>query len=161
MSDSMGDLNASFAEYVSAERRRLDGERQAWLDSRRECEENLAAIDREFAAIEAYEAAKFGKAQAPARAASADKRVRHGSRRGALLTLIGAATDGMSRGEILDRMGLKGDKSGEMSVSNALTNLIKRGQIERHDGRYFIPVGRGDTVSYQQDPAVEVYEAAE
>jgi hypothetical protein len=30
---------------------------------------------------------------------------------------------GLTRGEILERMGLKGDKSGEMSVSNALTGF--------------------------------------
>ena len=35
-----------------------------------------------------------------------------------------------------ERMGLKGDKSGEMSVSNALTALTKANQITRRDGRY-------------------------
>ena len=43
---------------------------------------------------------------------------------------------GLTRGEILDRMGLKGDKSGEMSVSNALTALTKANQVTRRDGRY-------------------------
>jgi len=33
-------------------------------------------------------------------------------------------------------MGLKGDKSGEMSISNALTALIKANQISRRDGKY-------------------------
>ena len=45
-------------------------------------------------------------------------------------------SDGMSRGEILERMGLKGDKSGEMSVSNALTALTKNNQLLREDGKY-------------------------
>jgi hypothetical protein len=35
-----------------------------------------------------------------------------------------------------ERMGLKGDKSGEMSVSNALTALTKANQVARRDGRY-------------------------
>ena len=43
---------------------------------------------------------------------------------------------GLNRGEILERMGLKGDKSGEMSVSNALTALTKANQVTRRDGRY-------------------------
>jgi hypothetical protein len=43
---------------------------------------------------------------------------------------------GLTRGEILDRMRLKGDKAGEMSVSNALTALIKANQVTRRDGRY-------------------------
>ena len=44
---------------------------------------------------------------------------------------------GLTRGEILDRMSLKGDKSGEMSVSNALTALTKANQVTRREGRYF------------------------
>ena len=48
--------------------------------------------------------------------------------------------NGLSRGEILERMGLKGDKSGEMSVSNALTALTKRNQVRREGGKY-LPAG--------------------
>src|ERR671928_6441 len=55
---------------------------------------------------------------------------RRGSRREGLLELI-RQSDGLSRGEILERMGLKGDKAGEMSVSNALTALTKRNQVRR------------------------------
>ena len=43
---------------------------------------------------------------------------------------------GLTRGQILERMGLKGNKSGEMSVSNALTALTKASQVARRDGRY-------------------------
>jgi hypothetical protein len=42
----------------------------------------------------------------------------------------------LSRGEILEQMGLKGDKSGEMSVSNALTALTKSNQVLRDGGKY-------------------------
>ena len=42
-------------------------------------------------------------------------------------------SDGLTRGEILERMQLKGDKAGEMSVSNALTALTKGGQVRRDD----------------------------
>jgi len=34
-------------------------------------------------------------------------------------------------------MGLKGDKSGETSVSNALNALIKRNQVRRESGKYY------------------------
>jgi hypothetical protein len=44
---------------------------------------------------------------------------------------------GLTRGEILERMSLKGDKAGEMSVSNALTALTKANQVTRREGRYF------------------------
>jgi hypothetical protein len=33
-------------------------------------------------------------------------------------------------------MGLKGNKSGEMSVSNAVTALTKANQVTRRNGRY-------------------------
>ena len=36
----------------------------------------------------------------------------------------------------LIQMGLKGDKSGEMSVSNALTALTKNNQVRREGGKY-------------------------
>src|SRR6476661_7579032 len=44
---------------------------------------------------------------------------RSGSRREQLISLIRSSSEGLARGEILEKMGLKGDKSGEMSVSNA------------------------------------------
>jgi hypothetical protein len=44
--------------------------------------------------------------------------------------------DGLSRAEILERMNLKGDKAGEMSVSNALTALTKSNQVRRDGGKY-------------------------
>jgi hypothetical protein len=47
-------------------------------------------------------------------------RQRRGRRQQGLLELI-RQNDGLFRGEILERMGLKGDKASEMSVSNALS----------------------------------------
>jgi len=43
----------------------------------------------------------------------------------------------MRRAELLNATGVKGDKSGEMSVSNALTSLTKGGAFLRNDGKYF------------------------
>src|SRR4051812_44676366 len=73
---------------------------------------------------------------------SRQPRARRGSRREALLELI-RQSDGLSRGEILERMGLKGEKSGEMSVSNALGALIKSNQVHRDGGKYRIADGDG------------------
>jgi hypothetical protein len=49
--------------------------------------------------------------------------------------------NGLKRGEILERMGLKGDKAGEMSVSNALTALTESNRVSRHEGKYFAQGG--------------------
>jgi hypothetical protein len=43
---------------------------------------------------------------------------------------------GLTRGEILEKMGLKGNKAGEMSVSNALNCLTKANQVTRRDRKY-------------------------
>jgi Fe2+ or Zn2+ uptake regulation protein len=58
------------------------------------------------------------------------------AKRDALMKVIKDNPSGLTRGEILERMGLKGNKSGEMSVSNALTALTKANQVTRRDGRY-------------------------
>ena len=124
----------NFAEYITRERDRLHAEREQIFSQQEELQRKLDAVNREFAAIEAYETAKTGKAARPA-SAGRQPRARRGSRREALLELI-RQSDGISRGEILERMGLKGDKSGEMSVSNALTALTKSSQVHREGGKY-------------------------
>jgi hypothetical protein len=63
-----------------------------------------------------------------------------GSRRGrigaSVLELIKDNPAGLSRGEVIERLHLKGDKAGEASVSNALTALVKRQQIVRRERKY-------------------------
>jgi hypothetical protein len=132
----------TFQTFVASERERLNSERETIFNQQHELEGKLSDINRELAAIDAYEAAKAGKpvrsgrpmatGQTRTRLAS---RGRRGSKRDALLKLI-QESEGISRGEILEKMGLKGDKSGEMSVSNALTALTKANQVARHDGKY-------------------------
>ena len=64
------------------------------------------------------------------------QRGRRGSKREQLLDLIRKHPGGLARKEILEQLGLKGDKSGEMSVSNALTALTKANQVARAEGKY-------------------------
>jgi hypothetical protein len=124
----------NFPEFIARERDRLRAEREQVFSRQEELQRELDAINREFAAIEAYNTAKTGKnaRQAPA---GRQPRAHRGSRREALLELI-RQSDGLSRGEILERMALKGDKSGETSVSNALTALTKSNQLRREGGKY-------------------------
>lgn len=128
------------ATYIQGERERATASLKA-LRSRRESliadiDREIAGTERELAAIDAYEAAKTGKTQAPARN-GAVPRARKGSRRQDILDAVASAPDGMSRADLLERFGVKGDKSGEMSISNALTALTnKTGQLVREGGRY-------------------------
>jgi hypothetical protein len=129
----------TFADFIIRDRERLHAEREQIVNQQHELEGKLAAINNEMRAIDAYEAAKAGKAPAPARqprSARARPQAPRGSKREALMQVIKDNPSGLTRGEILDRMGLKGDKSGEMSVSNALTALTKANQVTRREGRY-------------------------
>ena len=130
-------MTDTFADYVAKERERLNNERQAVFRQQKELENKLAEIDRELAAVGAYEAAKSGRGgQGRAGGMRGATRGRRGSKRERLLEIIKGSPQGITRGEILQQMGLKGDKSGEMSVSNALTALAKSNQVTRRDGRY-------------------------
>ncbi len=124
-----------FSNYIARERERLSREREEISNQRRELDSRLAEIDREFQAIEAYQAAKSSKPSGDRRMQT-QRRGRRGSRREELLSLIRDG-NGLSRGEIPERMGLRGDKAGEMSVSNALTALAKSNQVRREGGKYY------------------------
>jgi len=128
----------TFEMFVQRERARLQGEREAIFTQQQELETKLAQVGRELDAIDAYEATKSGKARPALRArGSRTTRARRGSKREQLLALI-KDSRGLSRGEILEKMGLKGNKSGEMSVSNALTALTKTNQVRRNDARKYV-----------------------
>jgi hypothetical protein len=125
----------NFADFIARERERLHAERETIFNQQHELQTKLDAINREFAAIEAYEAAKTGKvARQPG--ARGPQRARAGSKREQILDMIKQHPDGLARKDILERMGLKGDKAGESSISNSLTALNKANQVTRQDGRY-------------------------
>ena len=125
----------TFETFIASERERLNKERQAIFNQQHELVAKLAAVNNEMRAIDAYEAAKSGKAVATRQTGRRAPRTRSGSKREQLLQVIRDG-HGLTRGEILEKMGLKGNKSGEMSVSNALTALTKGSQVARRDGRY-------------------------
>jgi hypothetical protein len=127
-----------FADYVAHERQRLQAERESLIQQRREIDQKLAGIENEFRAVNAYETAKAGKnvGASASRGPGRGRGARRGSRRESIIAVIRETAAGLSRGEILEKMGLKGDKAGEMSVSNALTALTKSNQVTREGGKY-------------------------
>lgn len=142
-----------FAEVMRRERERLNREREEILGQQKELVNKLTDINRELAAIDAYEVAKTGKAATPTRqlrgpiqsgtssrrsSAENHSRRRIRGRREALLQVIGGEPGGLSRGQIFERMAIKGDKTAEKSVSNALTALTKNNQVARREGKYVI-----------------------
>jgi len=130
--------DGNFSRYINQERERLSGEREQIFNQQKGLQKKLDEINREFQAIEAYESAKTGKAARPAtgKGSRGPRQGRRGSKREGILQAIKQAAGGLSRGELLQSLGLKGDKSGEMSVSNALTALTKSNQVRRDGGKY-------------------------
>ena len=129
----------TFATFIARDRERLNKEREEIFNEQHGLERKLDAVNRELAAIDAYEAAKSGKPLTTAKKARTPRspaQGRRGSKRDALMQTIRQNPDGLTRGEILEKMGLKGDKSGEMSISNALSALTKANQVSRRDGKY-------------------------
>jgi hypothetical protein len=80
------------------------------------------------------------KSGSSTRRSSAENRPRPrvGGRREALLQVIKGEPSGLSRGRIFERMAIRGDKTAEKSISNALTALTKNNQVSRREGKYVI-----------------------
>ena len=66
------------------------------------------------------------------------KRAGRGEKQAQVLKLVEAATEGATRGELIEKLGIKGSKSGEQSVSNALNALKKAGKIGSTDGKWHV-----------------------
>lgn len=123
----------SFSEFVESERSRITAEMERLRLERSKIGDAMFALERELGAIAAYEAAKSGK---PAKSATGARATRRGSKREELVVLI-RNNPGLARRDILAKLGATDDKSA-MSVSNAITGLIKSNRITREGGRYRI-----------------------
>ena len=118
---------------IDKERERL---RKALADLRakqKELEAQRATIETELDALDAYEAARSGKTRKSRKPAS---RAPRGSRQQSVLAVITKSKKGMTRGDILQAMGLKGNEAGERAVSNALTLLKKTKRVTSKDRKY-------------------------
>ena len=147
----------NFRTQVTQEKKRLAQQRQAIEKRATEIDPQLSdlraeldVIAGELAAIEAYENAR-GEAPAPRRRrarkadvpapATTTRRRRRGSRRAEILSAIAAfGATGVGRGGIIEALNVKGDKSGQQSVSNALAALKKSGAVTHRDGKYAMAI---------------------
>lgn len=132
----------TFESFVERERERLNSRLEEISAEERKLLEERDSIERELAGISAYVAAKEGRldmaprkpARSPRR--SSGTRAPRGERRGAVLDLIKQHPDGLSRGQIIEMLGEKGNLAGERSISNALSALKKAEHVGSHEGRY-------------------------
>ena len=144
-----------FGTYLAQEKKRLTQQRKDVEKRVSALELELQAlvaelknIDNEMEAIQAYETAKASvpvPARRPARMANAGARApvkatrrrRKASRRAEIVAAIASFGEaGAGRADIIQTLNIKGDKSAEQSVSDALAALKKAGEVGHHDGKY-------------------------
>src|SRR3954451_8755230 len=139
-------MAGTFETMIQNERERLIKAREDAQAQLEKIQKEIADIDREFEAIEAYERVKADKPQkgvAASKGGATSKkpgrqRARRGERQQEVLDLIGQHPDGLTRSEILAEFGVKGDKKAEASISNALNNLKKDGRLGSEGKRYIL-----------------------
>jgi hypothetical protein len=121
--------------FITKQREALLHQREAIFSQQQELQRQLDEVNEMLSKFDVFE----GKAAAPRQQGRTRRGTgaRRGSKREELLKVIRDG-NGLTRGQILEKMNLKGDKSGEMSVSNALTALTKSQQVTRRDGKYVI-----------------------
>jgi hypothetical protein len=126
---------SSFARLVSSERKRLQNLRDKVHARKLGIDRELAEVERELQAIGAYfsssKAVRSGSLSPGGRG-----RAGRGQRREQVLEAIRSAAGGATRGEIIEKLGAKGDKALEQSISNALAALFKSKSVSRENGRY-------------------------
>ena len=141
-----------FRAHVSEEKKRLAQQQGQAQKRKSEIESQLSdlagelqGIDGELAAIEAYEKAVGDIRPSRARRvskvdAALAKSPRSGrkvSRRAEVLSVIASfGSAGVSRGDIILTLNVKGERSAEQSVSNALAALKKIAAVAHRDGKY-------------------------
>ena len=115
--------------FIAKQRESLLTQRQEIVNQQQALQTQLDELDEMLTKFDVFEGKQVRKGST--RRSSGGR----SSRREDLLKVI-AAGKGLTRGEILEKMGLKCNKTGEMSVSNALTALIKSKHVSRRDRKY-------------------------
>ncbi len=125
-------MSETFATMIDKERERLRKALEELRAKQEELQAQRAMIETELDALYTYEAARSGKTR-KSRIAS---RAPRGSRQQSVLAVIAKSKKGMTRGDILQAMGLKGNKGEERAISNALTALKKAKRVTSKDRKY-------------------------
>jgi hypothetical protein len=128
-----GTVLAETEAFITRQREQLLQQRQELVSQQEALQQQLDELDEMLRKFDVFEG-KTARPRQQTRTRRTSK-TRRGSKRDELLKVIKAG-NGLTRGEILEKMGLKGNKAGEMSVSNALTALTKANQVTRRDRKY-------------------------
>lgn len=131
--DSTADAFAKKRQELGAARVRVEREIAA-------LREKLAEIDLELGAIAAYD--EYKNRRTRSQHAQVQARIRPGdlSRELVLAVVAGEAGGmGVGRGEIIEALGVKGNRSGEIAVDNRLRELKREGSVIHEARLYRVP----------------------
>jgi hypothetical protein len=130
---------SGFARLVTAERKRLQKLRDKVHARKTQIDRELSDIERDLQVVGGF----FASGGQSGRRASAERSstgaagpAGRGQRRQQVLDAIKSGADGATRGDIINKMGAKGDRALEQSISNALAALFKSKSVSRENGRY-------------------------
>jgi len=125
-----GTVLAETEAFITKQRESLLTQRQELLNQQQAIQAQLDELDEMLTKFDVFEGKQARKGGSRRTGGG-----RRSSRREELLKLI-SGSKGLSRGEILENMGLKGNKAGELSVAKSLTALTKSKQVARRDRKY-------------------------
>ena len=126
---------------IQQQREKLLKRREDTLSRQAELQKELDAINSELKRADLYlnpDAVKEEKKPRQQRQPrEGGQRAPRGEIRGKVLEAIReAGPDGISRADLLEKFGVKGDKSGEQKISNATNALRKAGQVDNRNGQW-------------------------
>ena len=125
---------------IFADKRRELGRARAKIEGEiAALQQKQAEIDRELQAIAAYDEVMGRRTRALQ--AQADARLRGGpiTRDTVFAIVADAGGSGVSRGGIIDALGVKGNKSSHAAVDNRLRELKRGGRVQHKDRMYTVP----------------------
>jgi hypothetical protein len=121
-----------FIKALDDERTRIEDRITTIHKEREALDDELIKLQAELRAMDAYKQAKEGK---PTKA-----RTTRGPRKGgvsqSVKNIIISHPNGLGRAEVIEAMSAKEDKKAQASISQALMNLKKKGEITSKDGKY-------------------------
>lgn len=116
---------------VSVERQRLQKSLRSALARKRDIERDIAGIQHELNAMQAFFSAKHGNSAA----GHGSERPRRGQKRRQILDLIKSVPECLTRGEIIQRLNAT-ENAAKQSISSALSNLFNENALKREGRRY-------------------------
>src|SRR4051794_19641208 len=130
---------STFARLVAAERKRLQKLRDKVHARKTQIDRELADIERDLQAMGGFVSSSRQAGRRAAGGTSSGgggRRAGRGQRRQQVLDAIKSAAHGATRRDIIEKMGAKGDRALEQSISNVLAALFKSKAVNRENGRY-------------------------